>query len=198
MNSEQQQSDLKLVNEWRSGKECAAGTLIKKYEDFVKMKARSYFLIGGEREDLAQEGMIGLYRAIQTYDTARDVPFRNYAELCVTRQILTAIKTASRQKHQPLNSSLSLDYELEDSEPLFQQVSTTDVYNPEWMMLYREQYELFEKQIETKLSSLEREVYFRYIQGSSYDEIATALKKPVKSIDNALQRIKKKLNPPIL
>lgn len=198
MNSEQQQSDLKLVNEWRSGKECAVGMLIEKYEDFVKMKARSYFLIGGEREDLAQEGMIGLYRAIQTYDTTREVPFRNYAELCVTRQILTAIKTASRQKHQPLNSSLSLDYEMDESEPLLQQVSTTDVYNPEWTIIYREQYKLFEKQIKTKLSSFERDVYFQYIQGNSYDEIATTLKKPVKSIDNALQRIKKKLNPPIL
>jgi len=180
----------------RDGDGAALEYLLNKYKNFVRTKARSYFLIGADHEDIVQEGMIGLYKAIRDFKEDRLSSFRAFAELCITRQIITAIKTATRQKHIPLNSYISLNrpiYE-EDSDRTLLDVITEDVpSNPEEMLIDREDLSVIEGRIGQMLSDLEKEVLIRYIEGKSYVEISEEMNRHVKSVDNALQRIKRKL-----
>ena len=171
--------------------------LLHKYRNFVRGKAKSYFLIGAEREDIIQEGMIGLYKAIRDYRQDKQTSFRSFAELCVTRQIITAIKTATRQKHIPLNSYVSLNkpiYEQDSDRTLLDVISSgTKVVNPEEMIIRREEFIDIKNKMNTILSDLEWEVFMNYLDGKSYQETARELHRHIKSIDNALQRVKRKV-----
>lgn len=170
--------------------------LIKKYKNFVRAKARSYFLIGADREDIVQEGMIGLYKAIRDFKPDKLSSFRAFAELCITRQIITAIKTATRQKHIPLNSYVSLNkpiYDEESDRTLLDVISGHKVTDPEELVICREELGHIEGKIGEILSDLEWKVLALYLEGRSYQEIACDLDRHVKSIDNALQRVKRKL-----
>ncbi|TYP47016.1 RNA polymerase sporulation sigma factor SigH [Thermosediminibacter litoriperuensis] len=188
--------DEEVVYEARSGSREALEYLINKYKNFVKSKARSYFLIGADREDIIQEGMIGLYKAIRDFNPDKLSSFRAFAELCITRQIITAIKTATRQKHIPLNSYISLNKPIydEDSErTLLDVLSEVKITDPEELIISREEVEDIEGKMGEILSKLEWEVLISYLNGKSYQEIAKELRRHVKSIDNALQRVKRKL-----
>ena len=170
--------------------------LINKYRNFVRAKARSYFLIGADREDIVQEGMIGLYKAIRDFRNDRLSSFRAFAELCVTRQIITAIKTATRQKHIPLNSYISLNkpiYDEDSDRTLLDILPGARVSNPEELVISQEEFVDIEEKMEEILSDLEWRVLMSYLDGKSYQEIAVDLDRHVKSIDNALQRVKRKL-----
>ena len=180
----------------QDGEDAALEYLLNKYKNFVRAKARSYFLIGADHEDIVQEGMIGLYMAIRDYREDRLSSFRAFAELCVTRQIITAIKTATRQKHIPLNSYVSLNRPIfeEDSDRTLLDVITEETpSNPEEMLIDREDLSVIEGRIGSLLSDLEKQVLVRYVEGKSYVEISEEMNRHVKSIDNALQRIKRKL-----
>ncbi|MGI6184815.1 MAG: RNA polymerase sporulation sigma factor SigH [Candidatus Fimadaptatus sp.] len=180
----------------QSGDDEALEYLLNKYKNFVRSKARSYFLIGADHEDIVQEGMIGLYKAIRDFKPEKLSSFRAFAELCITRQIITAIKTATRQKHIPLNSYVSLNkpiYDEESDRTLLDVITEGRVANPEDMLISQEDVGLIEDRIGQMLSSLEREVLMAYLDGKSYQEIAQELDRHVKSIDNALQRVKRKL-----
>ena len=170
--------------------------LINKYRNFVRAKARSYFLIGAEREDIIQEGMIGLYKAIRDFRNDKLSSFRAFAELCVTRQIITAIKTATRQKHIPLNSYVSLNkpiYDEDSDRTLLDVLSGSKISDPEELVISREEFIDIEGKMCEILSDLEWKVLMSYLDGKSYQEIAVELGRHVKSIDNALQRVKRKL-----
>ena len=180
----------------QDGEDAALEYLLNKYKNFVRAKARSYFLSGADHEDIVQEGMIGLYKAIRDYREDRLSSFRAFAELCVTRQIITAIKTATRQKHIPLNSYVSLNRPIfeEDSDRTLLDVITEETpSNPEEMLIDREDLSVIEGRIGSLLSDLEKQVLVRYVEGKSYVEISEEMNRHVKSIDNALQRIKRKL-----
>ncbi len=170
--------------------------LMDKYKNFVKAKARSYFLVGADKEDIVQEGMIGLYKAIRDYRPDKLSSFRAFAELCITRQIITAIKTATRQKHIPLNSYVSLNkpiHEEESERTLLDVISEQATINPEDLIIGREEMGLIEGKLGDVLSELEWEVLTAYLEGRSYQEMALDLNRHVKSVDNALQRVKRKL-----
>ncbi len=179
-----------------NGNSVAEEVLIKRYKNFVLAKSRSYFLVGADREDIVQEGMIGLYKAIRDYRIERLASFRAFAELCITRQIITAIKAATRQKHQPLNSYISLNkpiYDEESDRTLLDILKGSKLTNPEQLFISKETYELIEDKIYEMLSDLEFDVLQEYLKGKSYQAIADELDKHVKSVDNALQRVKRKL-----
>lgn len=168
---------------------------MEKYRNFVRSKARCYFLVGADYEDLVQEGMIGLYKAIRDFQGDKPSSFRTFAELCITRQIITAIKKATRQKHIPLNSYVSLDkpaYEHDADRTLYDTLSTS-LTNPENVYINREGYNSIRCKIHQVLSELERHVLILYSEGFSYQEIGRELGKHTKAVDNALQRVKKKL-----
>ena len=170
--------------------------MINKYRNFVRAKARSYFLIGADREDIIQEGMIGLYKAIRDFRNDKLSSFRAFAELCVTRQIITAIKTATRQKHIPLNSYVSLNkpiYDEDSDRTLLDVLSGSKVSDPEELVISREEFIDIEIKMEQILSDLEWKVLMSYLDGKAYQEMAVDLDRHVKSIDNALQRVKRKL-----
>ena len=170
--------------------------LINKYRNFVRSKARSYFLIGADREDIVQEGMIGFFKAIRDYRPDKLSSFRAFAELCVTRQIITAIKTATRQKHIPLNSYVSLNkpiYDEDSDRTLLDVLSGARISDPEELVISHEEFIDIEQKMEEILSDLEWRVLMSYLDGKSYQEIAVDLHRQVKSIDNALQRVKRKL-----
>ena len=180
----------------RDGDEAALELLMMKYKNFVRSKARSYFLIGADHEDIVQEGMIGLFKAIRDFRPDKLTSFRAFAELCVTRQIITAIKTATRQKHIPLNSYVSLNrpiYDEESDRTLMDVITEGRSADPEELLIGQESYVSIESQIDEALSPLERRVLAAYLDGKSYQEIAVMLGRHVKSIDNALQRVKHKL-----
>lgn len=188
--------DEEIVLEAKVGSVEAQEYIINKYQGFVKAKAKSYFLIGADKEDIYQEGMIGLYKAIRDFKTDKLSSFKAFAELCITRQIITAIKTATRQKHIPLNTYVSLNrpvYEEESDRTLLDIIATIKISDPEELMISREEVSKIENQIEHVLSDLEIEVLNSYLQGKSYQEIACDLDRCSKSIDNALQRVKRKL-----
>jgi len=189
-------NDEEIVQAACTGNNQATEFLINKYKNFVRAKARSYFLIGADREDIIQEGMIGLYKSIRDFRPDKLASFKAFAELCVTRQIITAIKTATRQKHIPLNSYVSLNKPIfdEDSDrTLMDVISGAKITDPEELMINREEYGDIEKKMSEILSSLERRVLMLYLEGKSYQEIAVELQRHVKSIDNALQRVKRKM-----
>lgn len=188
--------DETIVEAARQGDDSAQEFLINKYKNFVRAKARSYFLIGADREDIIQEGMIGLYKAIRDFRNDKLASFRAFAELCITRQIITAIKTATRQKHIPLNSYISLNkpiYDEESDRTLLDVLSGTKVTDPEELVISREEFVDIEHKMGEFLSDLEWKVLMSYLDGRSYQEIAKELRRHVKSIDNALQRVKRKL-----
>jgi len=188
--------DEEVVEFARSGDNIAQEFLINKYKNFVRAKARSYFLIGADREDIIQEGMIGLYKAIRDFRMDKLSSFRAFAELCITRQIITAIKTATRQKHIPLNSYVSLNkpiYDEDSDRTLLDVISGSKVTDPEELIVSQEEFDDIEEKMSEILSSLEWQVLMSYLEGKSYQEIAEDLDRHVKSIDNALQRVKRKL-----
>ena len=188
--------DEEIVDLVRSGDSDALEYLINKYKNFVRAKARSYFLIGADREDIVQEGMIGLYKSIRDFRGDKLSSFKAFAELCITRQIITAIKTATRQKHIPLNSYVSLDkpiYDEDSDRTLLDIICSTRVTDPEELLINREEYDDIEDKMSEILSDLEQQVLMLYVDGRSYQEIAVDLRRHVKSIDNALQRVKRKL-----
>lgn len=188
--------DEEVVELVRGGDTEALEYLINKYKNFVRAKSRSYFLVGADREDIIQEGMIGLFKAIRDYKEDKLSSFKAFAELCITRQIITAIKTATRQKHIPLNSYVSLDkpiYDEESDRTLLDVISETKVTDPEELIINQEEYVDIELKISELLSDLERKVLSLYLDGRSYQEISEQLNRHVKSIDNALQRVKRKL-----
>ncbi len=188
--------DEQVVEGARDGDVQALEYLIHKYKNFVRAKARSYFLIGADREDIVQEGMIGLYKAIRDFRSEKLSSFRAFAELCITRQIITAIKTATRQKHIPLNSYVSLNkpiYDEDSDRTLLDVLSGSKISDPEELIISQEDFSIIEAKIGELLSELEWEVLSSYLQGKSYQEIAVDLERHVKSIDNALQRVKRKL-----
>lgn len=189
-------ADEDIVEYVRLGDSEALEFLINKYRNFVRAKARSYFLIGAEREDIVQEGMIGLYKAIRDFKGDKLASFKAFAELCITRQIITAIKTATRQKHIPLNSYVSLDkpiYDEDSDRTLLDVICGSRVCDPEEMIINQEEFFGLEDKMSEILSDLERKVLMLYLDGRSYQEIAVDLDRHVKSIDNALQRVKRKL-----
>lgn len=186
-----------IVEQARKGDPKAQELLIKKYKNFVRSKARSYFLIGADREDIVQEGMIGLFKAMRDYQPDKVTSFKSFAELCIKRQIITAIKTATRQKHIPLNSYVSLNKPVFDDESdrtLYDVMSNSSKeLNPEHLVIKREELSHIEEKMGEVLSDLEWKVLNAYLEGKSYQEISLEMNKHVKSVDNALQRVKKKL-----
>ncbi len=189
-------TDEQIVDLCHRQDDLAEEYLLNKYKNFVRSKARSYFLIGADHEDIVQEGMIGLYKAIRDYRQEKLSSFRVFAELCITRQIITAIKTATRQKHIPLNSYVSLNkplYDEESDRTLLDVIVEGKVSNPEEIIINREDLINIHEKINDVLSGLEQDVLNAYLDGKSYQEIADTLGRHVKSIDNALQRVKRKL-----
>lgn len=189
-------TDEELLCKVHAGDDCALDFLMNKYGNFVRLKARKYFLIGADREDIVQEGMIGLFKAIRDYRPDRQSSFKSFADLCITRQIITAIKAATRQKHFPLNSYISLNKPLVEDEyemTLLDVIDKNKNVNPEELYINREQYDHIGLKLEEALSKFECSVLSYYLQGKSYQEIGAILKKHTKSIDNALQRIKRKV-----
>lgn len=188
--------DEEIVEIAKSDNPFALEYLLYKYKNFVRSKARSYFLIGADRDDIIQEGMIGLYKAIRDYDKDKLTSFKSFAEICITRQIITAIKTATRQKHIPLNSYVSLNkpmYEEDSERTLLDVIQGARTTDPMELFIGREDMNIMESEIGKVLSKLEMDVLMSYVDGKSYQEIATELNRRVKSIDNALQRVKRKL-----
>lgn len=189
-------SDEQIVALAQKGDSEAMDHILEHYKNFVKSKARSYFLVGADHEDIVQEGMIGLYKAIRDYRSERQASFRAFADLCITRQIITAIKTATRQKHIPLNSYISLNRPVHDGESdrtLMEVIQQEDNANPETMMISREDFSAIRGKLSELLSPLEMDALSGYIEGKSYQEISSQSGHHLKAIDNALQRVKKKL-----
>ena len=188
-------SDEELIKETRLGNLEAQNYLLEKYRSLVTMKANKFFLIVAESDDMIQEGMIGLFKAIQSYDLEKNNSFKTFANLCVERQLITAIKTSNRQKHIPLNSSFSLNktaFDEDDDTSLIEVLDSKFVEDPLDTITKKEYFETIESKIEKNLSFFEKKVLERYIQGESYIDIASKLNSPVKSVDNAIQRIRKK------
>ena len=190
-------SDEDLVARFRGGDTRGVEILLARYRNFARMKARSYFLIGADRDDIVQEGMIGLYKAIRDFNEDRQASFRGFAEICITRQIITAIKMATRQKHGPLNSYVSLSKPVaadDDSDRVLMDVLRgVQDDDPAEAVISREELEGIKMAFSQILSTFEAEVLRLYVEGKSYHEIAGMLRRHVKSIDNALQRIKRKV-----
>lgn len=189
-------SDEEIIEQTKAGNSKALEYLINKYKNFVRANARTYFLVGADKEDIIQEGMIGLYKAIRDYKRDKLLSFRGFAEMCIKRQIITAVKTATRQKHIPLNSYISLNrpiYDEESDRTLIDVIGEDAISDPEEMFISREEFAGIEEKMGEILSKLEWEVLSLYLQGKSYQEISEELDRHVKSIDNALQRVKRKL-----
>lgn len=191
-------TDEQLIRNLRNGESAIIDFIIDKYKFLVKKKAKAMYLLGGENDDLIQEGMIGLFKAVRDYDLEKEVSFASFADLCVSRQMYTAIKLSQRQKHIPLNSYVSL-YETDESEaeerqaPLIDRLRTLKDNNPEELFLNKEYFAMMEQELKERLSDLENRVLHLHLMGEDYRTIAKLLDKSPKSIDNALQRIKQKL-----
>ncbi len=189
-------SDEALIGLVNNGNELAKEYILNKYKSVVKSKARAYFLIGADKEDIIQEGMIGLYKAVRDYQPERHSSFKGFADLCINRQMITAVKTATRQKHMPLNSYVSLNKPVFDDETVhtyMDMLKECENANPESMFISRENLSYLESNLSKILSSFELKVLSLYLAGKTYAEIGDALEKPEKSVDNALQRVKKKI-----
>lgn len=189
-------ADEELVAIAQSGKPRVEEFLMDKFKPLVKSRSRAYFLVGGDNEDVVQEGMIGLFKAIRDFDPDKNASFRSFAELCINRQMITAIKSATRQKHQPLNSYISLNrpvFEDESEQTYLDLLQEGTFLNPEALLIGQERKAHLEQQMLENLSAFETKVLNLYLQGRSYVEIGNILDKTEKSIDNALQRVKKKL-----
>ena len=191
-------NDEQLIELIKSGDKYAIDFLIEKYKDLVNMKVSKYFIIGAEKEDIIQEGMIGLFKAFQSFKSDKQNSFKTFANLCIERQLITAIKTSNRQKHMPLNSYLSLSasaYNNEDDDSDSSMIEFFDSHtteDPLETLTKKEYYQTVENAIDKSLSDFEKQVLRRFIKGESYVNIAESLNTPVKSVDNAIQRIRKK------
>ncbi len=193
----QKLTDEEIIAQIKNGDEKALTYLLDKYKELVNIKVGKYFLIGAEREDIIQEGMIGLYKAIKSFDKQKQNTFKTFANMCIERQLITAIKTSNRQKHMPLNSYLSLntaayDNDDENSVELIDTFNNDTTEDPLETIMKKEYYEQIQNSIEKSLSKFEKQVLDRFIKGESYNVIAKRLNSPVKSVDNAIQRIRKK------
>lgn len=191
MNKYDEMTDEQLIALLRSGEKDIIDYIMDKYKFLVKKKAKAMFLLGGENDDLIQEGMIGLFKAVQDYDEELETSFYSFADLCISRQMYTAIEASKRQKHIPLNSYVSLYDEGED-QPLIESIESLNDRNPEEMFLDKEYLQMIKIELEQNLSDLENRVLYLHLQGIDYQTIAKLLDKSSKSIDNALQRIKNK------
>jgi RNA polymerase sigma factor, sigma-70 family len=195
--------DEELILRIRDGEEKITDYIMEKYKNLVRSKAGSMYILGADREDLIQEGMIGLFKAIRDYDIGRDASFATFADLCVARQMYTAVQAAGRKKHAPLNSYVSLyagngSDKTEEEKKLLDSLVSRDEQNPEELLIDRENVERIEKAIESELSSFERQVLDLYLTGMKYTEIARVLGKDDKSTDNALQRCRSKIRKALL
>lgn len=189
-------NDSDTVVRAQNGDSDALEFILDKYKNLVSFKARLYFLAGADKEDIVQEGMIGLYKAVRDFNPEKQVNFRSFAELCITRQIITAIKTATRMKHQPLNTYVSLNkpaFGEESDKTMLDTITGSEGLDPEKIYIDYEDYKNIENKIGEMLSRLEWQVLTLYLSGKSYHEIAAQLGRPEKSVDNALQRIKAKI-----
>ena len=190
-------TDEELVDLYREGNPVAIEALLARYRNFARLKARSYFLAGADKDDIVQEGMIGLYKAIRDFSAGREASFRAFAEICITRQIITAVKTATRQKHLPLNQYVSLNKPLSaEDDPdwsLQDVIQTEQVSDPAELVISHDELRSIKIAFAEILSDFEAEVLHMYVEGKTYHEIAASLSRHVKSIDNALQRIKRKV-----
>ena len=188
-------TDEEIIAKIKLGDLSAQNYLLQKYSELVNIKANKFFLIGADDDDMFQEGMIGLYKAIKSFDLEKQNSFKTFANLCIERQLITAIKTSNRQKHIPLNSSFSLNlsaYDENDDTSMLEVLDAKTVEDPLDTITKKEYYEFIETKIDKSLSSFEKQVLNRYVQGESYVDIANKLDTPVKSVDNAIQRIRKK------
>jgi RNA polymerase sporulation-specific sigma factor len=190
-------TDEELVSLYHTGEQLAVERLLERYRNFTRLKARTYFLAGADKDDIIQEGMIGLYKAIRDFDAGRETSFRSFAEICITRQIITAVKTATRQKHVPLNRYVSLSKPIaSDEDPdwvLMDVLQTPQVSDPAELVISHDELRSIKLAFAEILSDFEAEVLHMYVEGKSYQEIADHLGRHQKSIDNALQRIKRKV-----
>ena len=194
-NNYKEMSDEDLINVIKSGDKYALEFLIGKYKELVNMKVSKFFMIGAEKEDIVQEGLIGLFKAVKSYNPDKQNSFKTFANLCIERQLITAIKSSNRQKHMPLNSYLSLNgtaYEDDEESNLLDVFDAHQMEDPLETITKKEYYQTVENAIDKSLSDFEKQVLNRYMQGESYVQIAEKLDTPVKSIDNAIQRIRKK------
>lgn len=188
-------SDEKVIKLIKSGDKNALDYIMHKYKEVVNIKVSKYFIIGAEKEDIVQEGLIGLYKAIKNFDPEKENSFKTFANLCIERQLITAIKTSNRQKHMPLNSYLSLNmsaYEDEETETVIDVFDSSLTEDPLETLTKKEYYIAIENAIDKSLSDFEKKVLNRFAKGESYVQIANKLNTPVKSVDNAIQRIRKK------
>lgn len=190
--------DEDLIDVIRSGDKLALEHLMQRYKNLVNIKVSKYYIVGADKEDIVQEGLIGLYKAIKSFEVDKQNSFRSFASICIERQLITAVKTSNRQKHMPLNSYISLNKDAYDNEDdsnntdLMEILDANIIEDPLDMITKKEYYQIVESTINKSLSSFEKKVLNCYIQGESYNEIAQKLEAPVKSIDNAIQRIRKK------
>ena len=196
--SYEQYTDEELILRLREGEEQITDYIMEKYKNLVKSKAKSMYILGADREDLIQEGMIGLFKAVRDYDTGRDASFSTFADLCVSRQMYTAVQAAGRKKHAPLNTYISLYATLSEKEggedfEMINSVISREEKSPEELLIDRENLELLEKAIDRELSGFEKQVLDLYLTGMKYTQIAKVLGKDGKSTDNALQRIRNKI-----
>lgn len=191
-------TDEELIAAYQRGDRGCIEILVQRYKTFVRKKIKSNYFVGADVEDLIQEGMIGLFKAICDYNSEKDASFKSFATLCITRQISTAFKTATRQKHMPLNTSISLNLPIagedDDGITLMDILKDNISHNPEDMMIHEEDLKRLRRHMKESLSDFEWEVLNAHTQGQNYHEIAERMGKSVKSIDNALQRIKRKLS----
>lgn len=192
----QQMSDEKLIENIEANDQNALNCLIKRYNEVVYMKANKFFMVGAEKEDMIQEGMIGLYKAVKSYNLDKQNSFKTFANMCIERQLITAVKNSNRQKHIPLNSSVSLNasaYEEDDnSVSVMEVLETKSVEDPSDIIANKEYYKYIETKINESLSDFEKQVLEQYKKGQTYVDIATKLNSKVKSVDTAIQRIRKK------
>lgn len=192
-----EKTDEELTEDAKNGDKEALDYLLKKYKDLVDVKVSKFFIVGAEREDIVQEGMIGLYKAIKNYNKEKESSFKSFANMCIERQLITAIKTSNRQKHIPLNSSISLNataYDDDSDVELLDKLNSQTLEDPLETITKKEYYKDIETKIDESLSDFEKQVLKRYARGESYTYIAEKLDAPVKSVDNAIQRIRKKAN----
>lgn len=197
----QNKTDIELVEYAKNGNEEALECLLEKYKELVNIKVSKYFIVGAEREDIVQEGMIGLYKAVKNFEQNKQNSFKSFASLCIERQLITAIKTSNRQKHIPLNSSLSLNtavYDDEDDTSLIEFFNSKTTEDPLDTITKREYYKFVGNKIDENLSDFEKKVLTRFAAGESYVKIAEKLDSPVKAVDNAIQRIRRKASKSII
>lgn len=193
----EEMTDEQIILEVQKGNKQALTYLMNKYKELVNIKVSKYFIVGAEREDIVQEGLIGLFKAIKTFKKDKKNSFKSFANMCIERQLITAVKSSTRQKHIPLNSYLSLnasayDNEEESGMELINTLDTKTVEDPLETVMKKEYYKQIESSMDKALSSFEKQVLDGYIKGYSYVTIAKQLQSPVKSVDNAIQRIRKK------